>query len=150
MAQYSIVVEDNPSAEDVAFVARGLGEYNFSKTGAQGRWIAAFLKDAERKNLGGTHGWTFGNYLYIDLLWIQEAARGQGHGKRLLMATEQEAMKRGCRYAVLNTFDFQARGFYEKLGYRVFGELDDVVGQHRWYFLKKDLSQPMEDAHGSR
>jgi ribosomal protein S18 acetylase RimI-like enzyme len=63
----------------------------------------------------------------------------QGYGKRLLLATEQEGFKRGCRYSQLDTFSFQALGFYEKLGYRVFGELDDVAGKHRWYFLKKDL-----------
>jgi hypothetical protein len=39
----------------------------------------------------------------------------------------------------LDTFSFQALGFYEKLGYRIFGELGDVAGGHKWYFLKKDL-----------
>jgi GNAT superfamily N-acetyltransferase len=134
---YSITVEENARPEDIAVVATGLGEHNFARTQAQGRWFATFLRDRQRRIVGGSHGWTFGNYMYVELLWIHEAARGQGYGRRVLLAAEQEAVTRGCRYSVLNTFSFQARGFYEKLGYRVFAELDDVVGPHRWYFLRK-------------
>jgi hypothetical protein len=57
-----------------------------------------------------------------------------------LEATEAEAKRRGCRFAELETFSFQALDFYKKNGYTVFGELDQVAGGHRWYFLKKSLS----------
>jgi hypothetical protein len=50
-----------------------------------------------------------------------------------------EAMRRGCKFVKLETFSFQAWDFYKKNGYTVFAELDQVVGDHRWYFLKKDL-----------
>ena len=140
MPEYSVVVEEDPSPDDVAVIAQGLGEYNLAKTATHGRWFAAFLRDDQRTIVGGAHGWTFGHYMYVDLLWVDEPVRGQGHGRAVLLAAEQEGIGRGCRYSVLNTFSFQARGFYEKLGYRVFAELDDVVGPHRWYFLRKILS----------
>jgi GNAT superfamily N-acetyltransferase len=89
--------------------------------------------------LGGAHGWTGWNWLHVDALWLREDVRHKGYGKRLLLVTEAEAIKRGCRYAELQTFSFQARGFYEKLGYKVFAQLDDFADVHKWYFLKKDL-----------
>jgi hypothetical protein len=52
---------------------------------------------------------------------------------------EEEATRRGCKYAYLDTLSFQARGFYEKHGYTVFGELAHFPPGHRKYFLKKDL-----------
>jgi hypothetical protein len=62
---------------------------------------------------------------------------GQGHGGQLMLAVERGAVARGRRYAVLSTFNFPARGFCEEPGYKVFAELDEAVGPHRWYFLRK-------------
>jgi ribosomal protein S18 acetylase RimI-like enzyme len=63
--------------------------------------------------------------LDIDNLWLHEYFRRQGLGSRLLATAEKEARQRGCRRAMLKTFSFQARTFYEKNGYRVTGRLDD-------------------------
>ncbi len=56
------------------------------------------------------------------------------------MAHSEEAARRGCRYAWLDAFSFQARGFYEKLGYTVLGTLEDSPPGHSRYFLKKNLA----------
>ena len=66
----------------------------------------------------------------IDGLWVAEQLRGRGLGRRLLVAAEAAAIKRGCRGAWLGTFDFQSRGFYERLGYTVFAELADFPDGH--------------------
>jgi GNAT superfamily N-acetyltransferase len=63
------------------------------------------------------------SWLMIDGLWVAEALRGQGLGRRLLLAAEDLAVRRGCRGSWLGTFDFQARAFYERHGYAVFAEL---------------------------
>ena len=139
MPDYSITIDENPSFDDIHFLIRNIHEYNISQTGLEGTLVTLFLKDNDQQILGGIHGWTAFNYLHVDILWLREDVRGQGYGRRLLLATEQEALTRGCRYAQLDTFSFQALGFYEKLGYRVFGELDNVAGIHKWYFLTKDL-----------
>jgi hypothetical protein len=40
----------------------------------------------------------------------------------------------------VETADWQARPFYEKLGYTVFATLDNCPEGHTRYFLKKDLT----------
>lgn len=139
MAEPFITIEDDPPAEDVRRVWDGLAEYNFSQTGLKGRLISVFLRNEQHQIIGGTHGWTAYGWLHIRALWLREDQRHKGWGTRLLLATEAEAMKRGCRYSYLETFSFQALGFYQKNGYRVFGDLDKVAGDHKWYFLRKDL-----------
>jgi GNAT superfamily N-acetyltransferase len=52
---------------------------------------------------------------------------------------EEIALDRGCIGVWLDTFAFQARGFYEKLGYSLFGQLDDHPRESARYFLKKRL-----------
>jgi GNAT superfamily N-acetyltransferase len=140
MDEYKLTIEDDPNAADIRFLKRNLYEYNVSKTGIRdGKLVSIFLRDRARQIVGGVHGWTALQWLHVDVLWLREDARGKGHGRRLLLAAEQEAVCRGCRYAELETFSFQAPEFYLKLGYVVFGVLDGIAGKHKWYFLKKDL-----------
>jgi len=73
---------------------------------------------------------------------VQEELRGQGLGRELILQGESEARSRGCIGAYVNTFDFQAVGFYDRLGYVVFGQLDDFPPGHSRYFLRKQLASP--------
>lgn len=57
----------------------------------------------------------------MDIFWLHEDLRGQGYGTQLLQMAEQEAIARGCHQAHLDTFEFQAPGFYEKHGYQCWG-----------------------------
>jgi GNAT superfamily N-acetyltransferase len=89
--------------------------------------------------LGGLWGATNFAHLHVDLLFVPEELRGTGLGRKMLLQAEREAITRGCRGAWLDTYSFQARGFYERLGYTVFGILNDYPpGQHR-VFLYKEL-----------
>ena len=139
MSEPFITIEDDPPVEDVRRVWDGLVEFNFSQTGLEGKLISVFLRNEHRQIIGGAHGWTAYGWLHIRALWLREDQRHQGWGTRVLQATEAEAIKRGCHSSYLETFSFQALGFYQKNGYRIFGELDKVAGDHRWYFLRKDL-----------
>jgi GNAT superfamily N-acetyltransferase len=87
-------------------------------------------------------GGTGDGWLQIAFVWVAEAARGRGLGSRLLHAAEREAARRGCRHAALDTFEFQARPFYERQGYTVFGVQEDFPPGHRRYFLRKTLAGP--------
>jgi GNAT superfamily N-acetyltransferase len=89
--------------------------------------------------LAGLNGYTDWGWLFVKLLWVCEPLRGTGMGSRLLAAAELEARARGCRGVWLDTFGFQARGFYEKQGYSMFGELGDFPEGHARYFLSKRL-----------
>ena len=89
--------------------------------------------------LGGLWGETNFAYLHVDLLFVPEALRGTGLGRQMLLQAEQEAIARGCRGAWLDTYSFQARGFYERLGYAVFGILNDYPPGQKRIFLHKVL-----------
>jgi GNAT superfamily N-acetyltransferase len=132
-----INVEDKPAPEDIQLLFRNLNEFNLSRTGLLGQFITVFMRDDEGQIIGGAHGWTALGWLHIDVLWLREDVRGKGLGRQMLEATEAEAKRRGCKFAKLETFSFQAPEFYKKCGYTVFAELE--AGEYRWYFLQKNL-----------
>ena len=79
------------------------------------------------------------NVVYVDILWIEEAYRKQGLGSKLLKEIERIAVDKGGSLIHLDTFDFQAKDFYIKHGYEVFGVLEDCPNEHCRYYLKKKL-----------
>ncbi|MDN7902752.1 GNAT family N-acetyltransferase [Burkholderia diffusa] len=103
------------------------------------RPLAVRVTDADGTVVGGLWGSTAFGWLHVDLLVVPESARGQGVGSRIMDLAEAEAVARGCHGAWLDTFDFQARPFYEKRGYVRFGELPDYPTGHARIFLTKAL-----------
>ncbi|TCZ56740.1 GNAT family N-acetyltransferase [Roseicella aquatilis] len=102
--------------------------------------FALRLEDAAGALAGGFCGSMAWDWLFVEALWVAAAQRGTGAGRALLAAAERQAVAAGCHSAWLDTF--QARGFYEALGYAVFGQLGDYpAGQTRW-FLRKRLIPP--------
>ena len=64
-----------------------------------------------------------------------------------MLRAETEAIGRRCHSTWLDTFEFQARGFYERLGYICFGQLHDYPPGFARYFMKKALgTEPRVDA----
>ena len=144
---YSITLTDQPNPDDVKFVEDGLAAYNLRFAPPYGtQRLVVLLRDGDDKLLGGLLGLTWWGWLRIDILWLDEATRGHDWGTRLMEVAEAEAIRRGCRHVFLDTMSFQALPFYLKLGYTVFGELDDLptgLG-HKMHFLQKTLP-PAED-----
>jgi GNAT superfamily N-acetyltransferase len=138
---YTLKIEDPPRSDDVAALSRGLDAHALPYTGVAGfKPLAVFLRDDGGAIAGGAYGFVNWNWLFINLVWLSESLRGDGEGRRLILALEAAARERGCTHAHLDTFSFQARPFYEKLGYEVFGTLDDYPPGHRRFFLKKALA----------
>ena len=105
-----------------------------------GKTLVISVTDPDANQLvGGLWGSTSYGWLHVDMLILPESLRHQGFGSQLMRQAEQEAVRRGCRGAYLDTFDFQARGFYERLGYSVFGTLEDNPPGHSRFFLRKSL-----------
>lgn len=75
----------------------------------------------------------------VEILWVDERHRKEGLGSRLLEAVEAEAKKQGCTILHLDTFDFQAKDFYLKHGFEIFGCLKDCPAGHERYYLSKRL-----------
>jgi len=82
----------------------------------------------------------WGGWLHVTYLWVAEKARGAGHGTRLMQNAEAYAQSLGAVGATLETHSFQARPFYERLGYEVFSTLDEYPSGHAKFFLKKVLA----------
>lgn len=130
-----------PSESDLARIQAGLSQFNRSRIPDRKYAQVCFtLFDGQGQFAGGLTGYTAYEWLFIDLLWIVETARGQGQGRRLMLDAEREARERGCGNAWLDTFSFQGRDFYERLGYKIFGELEDFPPGHRKYFMRKALA----------
>ena len=101
--------------------------------------LAVVLRGPGGALAGGLTGATMWGWLMVDTLWVEPRLHGGGHGARLLAAAEAAARARGCAQARLDTFDFQARGFYERHGYVVYGQLDGFPAGHVHYDMRKAL-----------
>jgi GNAT superfamily N-acetyltransferase len=99
--------------------------------------FALKLQDADDALVGGLSGTMFWDWLFVAALWVHQDRRGQGAGKALLAAAEAHAAAAGCHSVWLDTF--QARAFYENLGYHVFGTLEDFPQGQTRAFLRKRL-----------
>ena len=122
------------------FVRDHLDFYNVGVTGVSAYYaVHLFLKNGRGETLGGLLGAIWGGWLHISYLWVDEAVRGQRWATKLMDQAEAYARERGCHAVELDTHSFQARPFYERRGYEVFGVLDDYPKGHKKYFLKKKL-----------
>ena len=121
-------------------VINGVDYHNIAATGHAACYpVGFYLRDGRGEVLGGLLGEVWGGSLFVSHLWVAEAARGAGHGTRLLQAAERYAIERGCQGAFLGSFSFQAPAFYQKQGYEVFGVLEDHPPGHRLFLLRKRL-----------
>ncbi len=140
MEQPRIEVAVEPQSDEIEFVAQQIISFNRNRAGeGHYKYLAIFLKNLDGHIVGGLIGETYWQWLYVDVLWVHESLRGQGYGGALLTTAEQEAVKRDCHYAYLDTFSFQALEFYQKRGYVIFGELPDFPQGYSRFFLKKEL-----------
>ncbi|HEX9960079.1 MAG TPA: GNAT family N-acetyltransferase [Pyrinomonadaceae bacterium] len=138
---YQITYEEDAKPEDIKILGDGINRYSAAKiTGGERRDLTFFLRDAEGAIVGGVHGNSGWEWLYISDLWVSETVRGGGYGTALMRQAELEARKRGCRGIYLDTFSFQAVDFYLKLGFTILGELADFPPGHRRVFLQKKLT----------
>jgi GNAT superfamily N-acetyltransferase len=130
----------DPAIRDA--IAGPLRAYNAEKTGREGpRPLVLVLSHSDGHAIGGLWGRTAYGWLIVELLFVPETLRGKGVGAELMSLAEHEATSRGCHSVLLDTFEFQARGFYESLGYVCFAELSDHAPELSRYFMKKVLIQ---------
>jgi GNAT superfamily N-acetyltransferase len=123
-----------------ALIGGAINSYNSEQAGDDNSQAVCFvLKSPDDEVVGGVIGVVFWDWFSLELMWMEEQYRGQGYGHRLLTLAEEEARKRGARHVHLDTFSFQAPGFYEKHGYEVFGELQDFPAGHQRFYMRKDL-----------
>ncbi|NFA90153.1 GNAT family N-acetyltransferase [Clostridium botulinum] len=135
-----IIKESN--SEEAELIVDRLVKYNLSKVPGKQEvpllWINRVIEDTNGEIIAGIlsemYCW---NCIYIDALWIKEEYRKNRLGTRLLKEVEKIAKEKDCHLIHLDTFDFQAKDFYIKHGYEIFGILDQCPENHKRYFMKK-------------
>src|SRR5688572_25039101 len=135
-------METSPSEEVRATVRAGMRRYTESRV----PWeeyadLAVVARADDGAVIAAALGETGRGWLHVSVVWVDERSRGRRLGTQLLYALEAEAIRRGCHGAYLDTFSYQARPFYEKLGYVVFGTLDDYPFGHQRFYMRKRLEK---------
>lgn len=136
---FRITSEPEAPEADTTFIRQGLRSFNNQFINDDGfQPLNLFLRREDGSIAGGLLGDVYWGWLHINILWVDAGLRRQGYGEQLLKRAEEEALKKGCRAVHLDTMSFQAKPFYEKFGYTVFGVLDDLpLGHQRIYLTKK-------------
>jgi GNAT superfamily N-acetyltransferase len=140
MAQPRIVFEPYAGGAQREIVEEIVNRRNIALTGHD-QWypVAFFVKTDDGEILGGLLGTIWAKRMYVNTLAVQEPFRSKGYGTELMSHAEQYAVERGSTDSWLSTFSFQARPFYERLGYRLFGTLENYPDSHSLFFMTKRL-----------
>lgn len=136
---YKVVVDYEPSQADNFVVREGLIAFNEKIIGERDKAVSIFLKDEQAKVFGGMQAFLDTESIYIEALWVEATLQKQGYGTKLIQAAEKEAIKNGCKFSTVDTWDFQAEGFYLKNGYERLGEIKNYWHGHSKIFLRKNL-----------
>lgn len=140
MSAVRMVSEPNASPQEAQVIEDKINEFNMTVTGDR-NWkpVRIFLRADDGSLRGGITANLWGGWMHVDYLWVDQDLRKEGFGSQLVLAAEAEALAYGCHDAWLETYSFQAKPFYEKLGYEVIAEMTDFPPGHSHYVLKKHL-----------
>jgi GNAT superfamily N-acetyltransferase len=132
-------IPNNPNEEVDDYIIAKTREHNDHFVPNDYAPLSVYCRDDDGSIVGGLTGKTYWNYLDIEFLWVEESLRKQGLGEKIINLAEKEAIRRGCKYSTLDTYEFQALGFYQKQGYEQFGQLDGFCDKYERYYLRKKL-----------
>jgi GNAT superfamily N-acetyltransferase len=140
--ELTYTVTPEPTPEEQYCIIDPLIAYNEAEAGPRNKKdFAFFVRSETGEFVGGLLGFTHFNHFFVAAIFVDEKARGEGIGRELMQRAEALALQQGCEMIYLDTFDYQAPGFYEKLGFKVFGTLQDYpTGHQRFYMVKPILS----------
>lgn len=146
MKENHLMIETHPAIHNIQFLKDQVLQFNVAQTDIDdGKPFAVFFRSKRGEIFAGVSGETWGGCCEIDYLWVHKDMRRRGYGSKLLLAVEREAVARGCRQVVLNTYSFQVPEFYRKFGYQVVCVLPDCPRHHQKYFLRKLFEE--QDCH---
>jgi len=134
-----IITEGEPNPDDFESLSKGLLSHHESQ-GHKRIWekYCIFLKDKSGKAHAGIIVTFLWNGMHIDSLWVDESLRGNDYGTKLMKMVEEAAIKKKCTIAYTDTFTWQAPEFYEKLGYKIYGRLEEFPeGNSLSYYYKR-------------
>ena len=125
--QLELVIDAKLLEQQDKIIRDGIVNFNAPFTGTKPERYSIYVKDNEDNIIGGAIVYAHINSVYVDVLWVSEEYRGLGIGAGLLRSVETEAIKRGIPASTLDTFSFQAEGFYLKQGYQHLGTIKNYL-----------------------
>ncbi len=131
-----------PNETDMKVLVDGMLSYHASK--GHPRKVDKYsitIKNEQGKLVGCVMVSVLWNGMEINSLWVDETMRGQGLGAKLMVMAEDEGRKHGADFAYTNTFTWQAPGFYEKLGYTLYGKLENFPAGNELSYYRKHLAK---------
>lgn len=133
-------ITDKIKKQDEETIFSGLLEYNLARIEDKNpKDLGVYMEDEKGEILAGLIGNTHGNWMTVKYLWVSEKLRGQNIGSQILKKAEATAKERGCKYAFLDTFSFQAPEFYKKYGYKEQFVLQEYPVEGKRYYFTKNL-----------
>ena len=136
------ILPAEPTKDEIDLLLKPLVQFNRPHTAAVQEWphLGIVLRQPGTGEIvGGLYASDELNWLFVKYLVVPEGLRGMGLGRKLMAEAERIARERGYRGIFLDTYDFQAKPFYLKLGYEQFGELEGDERTPRRFFLRKLL-----------
>lgn len=139
-----LLIRDCKKGEE-DFIVNKIIEFNSSKLSLEKSynviWMNRVIENENKEIVAGIICKMYcDSCIYVDLLWIDERYRKKGLGTKLLTEVETKAKEKGCHLIHLDTFDFQAKDFYLKNGYEIFGTIEDCPHiNNKRYYLKKNI-----------
>lgn len=139
-SDYHFEYQEEPIQEDEQVLNDGISdEAALKKNMERSKPFRIFIKDAQGAVFGGASGTIFYGSLYVDMLWLKEELRHQGLGRKLMMEAEKIGRERQCTFVTLNTMDWEALSFYQKLGYAIEFVRKGYSNDSQMYMLRKEL-----------
>ncbi len=137
-----ITFTNKPSKKDIEALTAGLAEYAKEKKDVilDVKPFGFFYKNPEEKVLAGCNGVIFYNSMFIDQLFVDPVLRHQGIGTLLVQKAESLAKTYLCSMITVNTMDWEALPFYQKLGFTIDFKRNGYANHSAMYFLKKNLN----------
>jgi ribosomal protein S18 acetylase RimI-like enzyme len=133
-------LQPEPTPEERYRIIDPLIAYNEEQAGPRNsKDFAITVRSDSGEFVAGLLGFTLWNHFFVASLYVDQGFRKEGIGRELMARAEALALEQGCDAIYLDTFDFQAPGFYEKLGFKVFGKLEDYPPGHQRFYLVKRL-----------
>ncbi len=137
--QLELVIDTKLLEQQDKIIRDGIVNYNAPFTGTKPERYSVYVKGKEGNIIGGAIVYAHKSSIYVDVLWVKEEYRGLGIGAELLRSVEAEAIKRGIPASTLDTFSFQAEGFYLKQGYQHIGTIKNYLEGHDRIYFRKQL-----------
>lgn len=133
------------SENEVEFIDNTLGEFNRNQVQYTSKMdyipLNYHIKDESRLIIAGINAFSCWQMVYISEFYVAAEFRNQGIGSILLNKIEEEARTIGATVSHTDTFDWQAKDFYLKHGYAIFGVIEDCPPEHNRFFLKKHFQE---------